>query len=109
MLEWIRAWQRDTDTLRNDADMIIRCGTWRRGFDPSLDLTDETFRAVQAPCLIVVGTDDPVGGESVVRGFAHRMPRAEVEVWNNAGHLPWLDDPDRAGASTSSFLRSTEG
>jgi pimeloyl-ACP methyl ester carboxylesterase len=108
MLDWIRSRQRDTDTLRNDAAMIVRCGTWRRGFDPSLDLTGEALGSVQAPTLVVVGTDDPVGSEDVARGLAGHVPQADVEIWPNAGHLPWLDDPDRAAKLTSSFLTSTE-
>lgn len=106
MLEWIRSWQRDTDTFRNDAEMIRRCGTWRDGFDDRLDLTDRALRAVKAPTLVVVGTDDPVGAEPVGRDLAARLPEGHVEVWPDAGHLIWLDDPVRAGALVSSFLTS---
>jgi pimeloyl-ACP methyl ester carboxylesterase len=104
MLEWIHAWQADTDTMRNDAAMIVRCGTWRHGFDASLDLDDDVLGTVHAPTLVVAGTDDPVGGEKVARGLVNRLPRAEVEVMDGAGHLPWLDDPDYAAKLTTSFL-----
>lgn len=104
MLNWIRAWQGATDTMRNDAAMIVRCGTWREGFDRSLDLGDETFRTVRAPTLVVAGTDDPVGGEEVLRDLAGRLPRADVAVMAGAGHLPWLDDPQRVAQLTSAFL-----
>lgn len=104
MLDWIRAWQGATDTMRNDAAMIVRCGTWRDGFDRSLDLGDETLRTVSAPTLVVAGTDDPVGGEAIVRELAGRLPRAEIAVMAGAGHLPWLDDPQRVAQLTSVFL-----
>jgi hypothetical protein len=60
--------------------MIVRCGTWRRGFDSSLDLTDAALAVGRAPTLVVPGTEDPVGGEEVARGLAGRMPRADVEI-----------------------------
>jgi pimeloyl-ACP methyl ester carboxylesterase len=50
-----------------------------------------------------VGTDDPVGGEDVARDLARPLPRADVEVLNDAGHLPRLDDPERAAKLMSSF------
>jgi pimeloyl-ACP methyl ester carboxylesterase len=99
MLEWIRSWQRDTDTMRNDAAMIVACGTRRGGFDPRLDLTPDELRQVGAPCSILVGTDDPVGGEDVAANLASLLSDATVDVWSGAGHLPWLDDPVRAGAA----------
>lgn len=96
MLQWIRAWQAHTDTMRNDAAIIVRCGSWRHGFGPSLDLGDDILSTVHALTLVVVGSEDPVGGEEVARGLVDRLPRAHVEVMDDAGHLPWLDDPGRA-------------
>lgn len=104
MLDWVRAWQRDTGTMANDAAMIVACGTRRRGFDPALDLDDAALAAVTAPTLVVAGTDDPVGGEAVCRDLARRLPDARVEVLAGAGHLPWLDDPDGVAGLVSSFL-----
>lgn len=106
MLEWIRSWQADTPTIANDAAMIVRCGTWRGGFDPALDVDDDLLGRVRAPTLIVAGSDDPVGGEEVARTLADRLASADIEVMNDAGHLPWLDDPGRVAELTSSFLMS---
>lgn len=104
MLDWIRAWQADTDTIGNEAAVIARCGTWRQGFDPSLDLGDDILGTVHAPTLVVAGSDDPVGAEEVARDLADRLPRGQVEVMDGAGHLPWLDDPELAAGLTSAFL-----
>ena len=57
MIDWERSWQRDTDTMRNDAAMIKACGTLRGGFDDSLELSAADLARVTAPCHIVVGTD----------------------------------------------------
>lgn len=105
MLAWARTWQRDTATMRNDAAMIVACGTRRDGFDPSLDLDDGDLARVVAPTLVLCGSDDPVGGEDVCRSLAARLPHATVEVFEQGGHLPWLDDPARAARLVSSFLQ----
>jgi pimeloyl-ACP methyl ester carboxylesterase len=90
----------------NDAAMIRRCGSWRTGFDPSLDLDAATLARVTAPVHVLVGTDDPVGGRDVGRRLASLLPAASLEVWDGAGHLPWYDDPARFAASFAAF-RST--
>lgn len=92
MLDWVRTWQRDTETMRHDAAMIVACGTRRDGFAPELDLTASTLGAVQA-LRIQIGTDDVVGGPEVAARLASLLPDASVETWEHAGHLPWLDRP----------------
>ncbi len=104
MVAWIHAWQRDTDTLRNDAEMIIACGSWRGGFDPSLELRDEDLAAVAAPCLVLGGGDDPVGDAEVVEHLAGLLPRGRAETLPGGGHLPWLDDPGWVAQRLAPFL-----
>lgn len=106
MLEWIRAWQRDTDTMRNDATMILACGSWPKGFDPALDLTPEELATLRAPCLVLSGAADPVGGADVTRALAALLPDGSVEVWEGAGHLPWLDEPARAATAIAGFVHA---
>ena len=107
MIDWERSWQRDTDTMRNDAAMIKACGTLRGGFDDSLELSTDDLARVAAPCHIVVGTMDSVGGETVARNLAGALPNASVEIWDRAGHLPWLDDPGRLAAAIERFLTAS--
>lgn len=104
MLAWTQAWQRDTDTLRNDAAMIRACGVRGRRFDPALDLGPDDLAEVKAPCLLLAGTDDPVGDDGVMRSLAGLLPDATLDVWEGAGHLPWLDDPERAATATTDAL-----
>ncbi len=104
MLDWELAWQRTTDTMRNDAAMIRACGTFLHGFDHSLDLSPDELAEVAAPVHVLVGTDDPVGGADVGERLVGALPRASLEVWDGAGHLPWLDDPARLASSLTSVL-----
>lgn len=107
MLDWELAWQRDTETMRNDAAMIRACGTFLRGFDDSLELSAEELGEVTVPVHVAVGSDDPVGGAAVGEQLARALPRGTLEVWDGAGHLPWLDDPGRLAHSLASVARSS--
>jgi pimeloyl-ACP methyl ester carboxylesterase len=93
MLEWMRAWGRDTPTMRNDAAMIVACGTWRRGFDPALDLAAEELARIDVPVSLRFGASDPVGGCQIAERLGAALPNAAVDCLPDAGHLPWLDDP----------------
>ena len=105
LLDWVLAWQRHTDTLTNDAAMIRNVGTWRGGFDPSLDFTADALAEIKVPCKVLVGTDDTVGGADVGQRLASALD-AQLEVWPDAGHLPWYDDHIRFAASVRDFAMS---
>jgi pimeloyl-ACP methyl ester carboxylesterase len=69
---------------------------------------DRLYLASLLPTLIVWGRRDPlipaVHGE-----FAHgRMPGSRLEIFEDAGHLPQLDDPIRFAALLREFLEETE-
>lgn len=104
MLVWIKAWQRHTDTMANDGAMIRASGTRRHGFPPALDLNDDELASITRPTLALIGTDDPVGSDAVGRHLIEVMGDATLDLWDGAGHLPWLDDPVRAGRRISEFL-----
>jgi pimeloyl-ACP methyl ester carboxylesterase len=109
MLDWMLAWQRDTPTVRNDAAMIVACGTWRNGFAASLDLGPDDLASVKAPCQILVGANDPIGGEAVAESLAALLATATVDVLPDAGHLPWLDDPNWVAQRITAFLSHAPG
>jgi proline iminopeptidase len=49
---------------------------------------------VRAPVLLVVGRHDPVSSPAQAHRIARRVPEAEVAVFENSGHFPWLDEPE---------------
>jgi pimeloyl-ACP methyl ester carboxylesterase len=104
MLDWMVSWQRDTATMRNDAAMIVACGTWRTGFDPSLELSADDLAAITAPCLVLAGSNDPVGGMEVAEQLAAALPSGMADCLPDAGHLPWLDDPGWVADHAGDFL-----
>ena len=49
---------------------------------------------LDAPTLILWGARDPWLGSELAHRYAERIPHAEVEVIEAAGHWPWLDRPE---------------
>ena len=103
LLDWSLSLQRDTDTMRNETAMIGEVGSFR-GFGRDFTITDDICKAVAAPTLFIWGDNDVFGGLDAARALINRLPDASLEVFPASGHLPWLDDPDRAGKLTASFL-----
>jgi 2-hydroxy-6-oxonona-2,4-dienedioate hydrolase len=99
---WYVALQRHTDTMRNDGEMI---GSALPRAD-AIRLTDDLLARVTVPTLFWWGADDTFGGEVVARHLVEVMPDARLTMVPDAGHLPWLDDPAAAAATTTTFLGS---
>lgn len=95
--DWYMALQRDTDTMRNELAMISAISS-RRGFDPSLTLTEDLLSRVTSPTHFYWGDDDTFGGAEVARRLVAMLPDASLEILPDAGHLPWVDDAEHAAA-----------
>lgn len=103
-VDWYLALQRHTDTGDNDGRMIQRLVSLR-GPHPSLSLPDDILAAVDTPTYFLWGADDTFGGRDVAQRLVEAMPHAELELLPGAGHLPWLDDPERATTVIGTFLQ----
>lgn len=56
------------------------------------------------PVLLLWGDEDTNGGTPEAEALAARLPNAELEVVEHAGHAPWIDDIEFCSAKTRSFL-----
>jgi pimeloyl-ACP methyl ester carboxylesterase len=66
-----------------------------RDADPSrLAAAGLGLEEIEAPALILWGERDPWFAPELARRYAERLPDAEVEVVEDAGHWPWLDQPE---------------
>lgn len=68
-------------------------------------LTDEV-RTISHPTLIVWGEHDVVVSPELGRELAAKMPRAELYIVPQCGHLPMLERPDAFNARLSAFLET---
>ena len=51
--------------------------------------------SITAPTLVLAGRHDPVTSWPQSVRIASRIPGADLVVFEDSGHLPWLDEPDR--------------
>jgi len=65
----------------------------------------DTLRALPCPVLVIWGKADPylpVRSAEVQREF---FPRAQVEIFEDSGHWPHADNPERTAAVFLPFLK----
>lgn len=98
------AFDRETDSMRNERDMVRAIVSWRKGLRPELTFDDAELAAIQQPTLLVYGTADPVGTVEIWRRVVDLLPRGELQLVDGAGHMPWLDDPRGVADHVSRFL-----
>ena len=101
-IDWFVANVKHTDTMANNlmfAPMIDMSG-----IRPEVVLSDELLARVTAPTRFIWGESDPMAGPSVARAFVAKFPEAELDLWPDVGHAPWVDHPNRAAALATEFL-----
>lgn len=106
---WYLSLRRDTATLPNDLRMIASLVSPTGKVHPALDLPADLLGRVRTPTWFYWGEDDPFGGAAVATAMVEAMDDAGLEVVADSGHLPWLDDPERAARAVEAFLRSGAG
>jgi pimeloyl-ACP methyl ester carboxylesterase len=87
---------------------MLRTVTTLCGWPPNLMLGEEVAR-LAVPTLFLWGDRDafalPVRGQTL----AERMPHARFEVLKDAGHVPYLDQPERViPTSSTSWMQRNE-
>lgn len=92
----------DTKTLQNDLEAVHRAVgfTGARGW---IQLTGDELRTLSVPTLLLTRTDDSHGGLSVASRASELIPNCQVEILTDAGHLPWLDEPEVVAQSLRRF------
>ena len=61
---------------------------------------------ITAPALLLWGEDDRLVPRAYADEFARRLPRAKVEVVENSGHAPHLEQPEATARAVSAFLNA---
>ncbi|QNP68520.1 alpha/beta fold hydrolase [Streptomyces roseirectus] len=75
-------------------------------YDPPATL--KALARLDAPVLLLSGERDGAPSPALTHRAAALLPRAEAIVQPGAGHLPWIDDPERFVRGVNGFLRSAE-
>ena len=59
---------------------------------------------IRARVLVVVGAQDPVLGPASAREVADGIADARLEIIEDAGHFPWIEQPERFEHVVADFL-----
>ena len=102
-IDWRVSLARETDSMRHERDMVRAVVSGKR-FRPGFVFADAEVGAVPQPTLLVYGTSDPVGSVDLWRRVVGLLPRGELHLVENGGHLPWLDDPAGVATRVGRFL-----
>jgi pimeloyl-ACP methyl ester carboxylesterase len=73
-----------------------------------VDARDRLYLAEHMPTLIVWGERDAMLPVAHGREAHDAMPGSRLEIFDDAGHLPQLDDPERFVAVVEDFVATTE-
>jgi pimeloyl-ACP methyl ester carboxylesterase len=91
----------ETMALAQDPDGLRDAVTAIRDRPDSRDVV----AALACPLLVVAGSSDPVLPVEVAREAAELAPDGSLEIFEGAGHLPNLQQPDRFNSVLRDFLQ----
>lgn len=72
------------------------------------DVTDR-LGELTVPCLVVTGTHDRITVPKASRYLAEQLPKADLQVFENCGHMIMLERHDELNAMLDRFLTDTLG
>jgi proline iminopeptidase len=75
---------------------------WMRGYKHGAEL-----RAIEAPTLLMLGRYDYTSVASA-RQYQTLIPNSRIAIFEESGHLPMQDEPEKYVSLLRAFLRSTE-
>ena len=73
-----------------------------------MNATDRLYLAEDVPSLIVWGRRDPIIPVRHAGAAQLGMPGSRLEVFDDAGHFPQLDEPARFASTLADFVETTE-
>lgn len=67
------------------------------------------LRAVDVPTLVVHGARDVVVAPAMARHITELVPGARLDLYEDAGHAPFLEAPERFNATLAAFAAEVAG
>jgi pimeloyl-ACP methyl ester carboxylesterase len=66
----------------------------------------EKLRRITAPTLVLAGKHDFISAPTQVDIIHQGIKGSALTVFENSGHFPWIEEPDRFFAEVATFLSS---
>jgi pimeloyl-ACP methyl ester carboxylesterase len=60
---------------------------------------------IKAPALIIAGLSDLFAPPYLARVVAEGLAEVELEIWEETGHFPFLEDPERFNRRLDLFIQ----
>lgn len=60
---------------------------------------------IRATALVIAGMNDLLTPPYLARAVAEGLPEVELEVWEDTGHFPFVEDPGRFHRGLETFIR----
>jgi pimeloyl-ACP methyl ester carboxylesterase len=73
-----------------------------------VNASDRLYLAAEVPTQLIWGARDPMIPVEHGRAAHAAMPGSRLEVFENAGHFPFQDDPERFAEVLADFIAGTE-
>lgn len=71
---------------------------------------DETaYEQIAAPTLLIAGRDDPLREPGYAEALAERIPDSRLHVYEECGHMPNLEHPERVVTDVIDFFDRLDG
>jgi proline iminopeptidase len=101
----------DPDVLRDlMADTTFSATAMRRGFEVLAEWSSvDRLGAILAPTLILAGRHDHFTSWPQADRIAAGVPGAEVVVFEDSAHFPWLEEPELFFTTLRDWLRRRDG
>lgn len=64
------------------------------------------YENIECPTLVIAGADDPLREPGYADDIAARIPRSQLKVYENCGHMPNIEHPQRFASDVTTFCRS---
>lgn len=85
----------------------LPAGLWRRTFDRLLEYDDAPLLArINAPTLLLWGDHDALFSRADQDRFLAALPVAQLTIYEETGHCPNWEQPERVAADIASFLKT---
>lgn len=90
LIDWFHSLLRDTNSLKNESTLPRELLPRKKSREV---LPSSLLDKVTCPVRFIWGGNDPLGGADVATGFVTKFSNAELELWPEGSHAPWIDDP----------------
>jgi pimeloyl-ACP methyl ester carboxylesterase len=66
------------------------------------------YEKIGVPALVIAGANDKLRNPGYAEEFIHRIPNAQLQVFEDCGHCPNIEQADRFNAAVIAFLAARE-